>query len=175
MPDSLGLDGTRSRELPCHPPFAQFIRAELIPWIKDLYPITSDPSRNIAAGFSYGGLAAAYLAFRHPDVFGNFISLSGSFYWKPKDDPEPGWLISQFAEQPLRDLKYFIAAGLLETFKPFGGPSVLEAGRKMVSVLKAKGYQGRFIEFNGGHNEVCWRGLIPDALHFLGGNRDAKT
>ncbi|WP_338148761.1 alpha/beta hydrolase-fold protein [Pseudomonas lundensis] len=33
----------------------------------------------MAAGSSYGGLASAWLGLKHPELFGNVLSLSGSY------------------------------------------------------------------------------------------------
>ena len=44
--------------------------------------------RTVLAGSSYGGLAATTVAMRHPEVFGNVLSMSGSFWWSPPGTPE---------------------------------------------------------------------------------------
>jgi len=38
-------------------------------------------------GSSPGGLAATYAAYRHPEMFGNVLSQSGSYWWTPPTDP----------------------------------------------------------------------------------------
>jgi enterochelin esterase family protein len=53
--------GVRSRELPCYPPFADFVTQELLPWLTQHYHITPDPAQRIVGGFSFGGLAAAFI------------------------------------------------------------------------------------------------------------------
>src|SRR5581483_2449268 len=63
LPDSLNGE-TRSRELPCHQPFVDFLTQELMPWVHEHYHVTSDPARSIVAGSSYGGLAAAFVGLR---------------------------------------------------------------------------------------------------------------
>ncbi len=67
----------RKLELPCYPPFGDFLATELVPWVRENYRATSDPARTIAAGSSYGGLAAVFAGLRHPEVFGNVLSISG--------------------------------------------------------------------------------------------------
>ncbi len=74
----------RNRELPCNPSFVDFLVQELPPWVRERYHVTTDPAKTIVAGQSYGGLAAAYAGFCHSDVFGNALSQSGSFWWKPE-------------------------------------------------------------------------------------------
>src|SRR5262249_28260586 len=71
----------RSRELPCHPPLVDCLAEELLPWLEQHYHITADPARRIVGGASYGGLAAAFVGFERPDLFGNVLAQSGSFWW----------------------------------------------------------------------------------------------
>jgi enterochelin esterase-like enzyme len=77
----------RSVELPCNPAFADFLANELVPWVRRLYNVTSDPRQVTIGGSSYGGLAATYAAYRHPEMFGNVLSQSGSYWWTPPTDP----------------------------------------------------------------------------------------
>lgn len=59
----------RSTELPCNPQFADFLSTELVPWLRSLYNVTSDPKQVTIGGSSYGGLAATYAAYRSPGCF----------------------------------------------------------------------------------------------------------
>lgn len=81
----------RNRELPCFSPFIEFVTDELIPWVREQFEVTSDREETFVCGSSYGGLAAVYAGLLRPDVFGNVISQSGSFYWSPDGDSEPEW------------------------------------------------------------------------------------
>jgi enterochelin esterase family protein len=60
--------------------FARFLADEAMPWLRKSWRVTSDPRRVFVTGSSAGGLAAAYVAFRRPDVFGNILSQSGAFW-----------------------------------------------------------------------------------------------
>jgi hypothetical protein len=75
----------RAKELPPHSPaFGQMLSTELMPWLYAQQPaLARDASQVTVAGSSYGGLAAAYLAWSHPESFGKVLSLSGSFWWSP--------------------------------------------------------------------------------------------
>lgn len=166
---------TRNRELPCNPAFSDFLVQELMPWVHQRFHVTAQPSRTVLGGASYGGLAAAYAAFRHPDVFGKILSQSGSFGWKPQGDSEYEWLTRQFVASPRLNLSFYLEAGLLETGTDSGAdsgaePSDLIAARHMRDVLLAKGYPVRYSEYNGGHNAVCWQGSLADGLLALLGN-----
>jgi enterochelin esterase-like enzyme len=167
MSDSLNRE-TRNRELPCHPPFADFLVRELLPWARARYHITDDPARTIVSGASYGGLAAAFAGLRHPEVFGNVLSQSGAFWWMPDDDEEDEWLARQFVDSPTLPLDFYFDVGLLENGYN-NGPSQRCANRHMRDVLRAKGYPVHFVEYNGGHDYVCWRGTLADGLLALVG------
>lgn len=54
-----------------------FIADELVKYIDNKYPTAARPSQRAITGLSMGGHGALYLAFRHPDVFGNAGSMSG--------------------------------------------------------------------------------------------------
>jgi enterochelin esterase family protein len=80
----------RRDELPCNPRYADFLANELMPWARQNYYATAQPERTIVAGSSFGGLASVFAGLKHPEVFGNVISLSGSFWWKPEGDAQGG-------------------------------------------------------------------------------------
>ncbi|SQC93013.1 Ferric enterobactin esterase [Cedecea neteri] len=68
------LDGERrEKELPPNPDFADFMAEELVPWLNH-QGISTPARKTIVAGSSYGGLASAWVALRHPEVFGNVLS-----------------------------------------------------------------------------------------------------
>ena len=75
----------RNFELWCNPLFARFVAEELVPWLRDRYPLRTGPSNAVVGGFSLGGLAAGYTAMRYPETFGNVLAQSGAF-WRPVSD-----------------------------------------------------------------------------------------
>jgi enterochelin esterase-like enzyme len=159
----------RNEELPCNPRFADFLAQELLPWVGPTYHVTADPARTVVAGSSYGGLAAAYAAFRHPERIGNVLALSGSFWWGPGGPAEPEWLTRQFVERSLLPIRFFLEVGLLEG-PEYGTPDQLAANRHLRDVLRARGYRVRYQEFNGGHDYLCWRGALAYGLVALLGD-----
>lgn len=155
----------RDRELQCHPPFVSFLAQELLPWVRERYHVTSDSAHTIVAGQSYGGLAAAYAALRHPQMFGNVLSQSGSFWWRPDGEGEHEWLARQYADAPTLPLRFYLEVGLLEcSGTPGGGPDQVVANRHLCTVLRAKGCPVHYAEYNGGHDYLCWRGTLGDGL-----------
>ncbi|CAM5452935.1 enterochelin esterase [Streptomyces californicus] len=48
---------------------------------------------------------------------------------------------------------------------------LLGENRRLRNVLRARGYDVRYGEFNGGHDYACWRGGLADGLVDLLGGR----
>lgn len=66
----------RNNELICNKTFSDFVADEVMPWALEHYNITEEPSKNVIAGFSLGGLTASFLGLTHSDIFGNvFLNL----------------------------------------------------------------------------------------------------
>jgi len=173
---------TRNRDLACSGPFADFLAKELVTWARGNFNVSADPAQTVVSGFSLGGLAAAYCGLRHPEVFGNVLSQSGSFWhfdgWKESTDlfernifTDSGWLTRQFAKSPRLPLRFFMEVGMLEQGIPIN--MVLE-NRRLHDVLVAKGYPVTYSEYNGGHDMLCWRGSLADGLIALVGRQKEK-
>jgi enterochelin esterase-like enzyme len=169
----------RSRELPCNPVFADFLNFELVPWVRRVFNVTTDPQRTVVGGSSYGGLAAAYAGLRHPETFGNVLSQSGAYWWTPprNDNPddfdpnaEPNWLANQYIMSPRLPLRFYIDAGSDEIDVTGHGSAILVPNRHMRDVLLAKGYEVHYQEFIGGHDYLSWRGTLADGLIVLTGS-----
>lgn len=60
-------------------PYQTFVVGELLPWIREHYPVSFDPSHTALMGSSMGGLVSFALAANHPDLFGNTACLSPWF------------------------------------------------------------------------------------------------
>lgn len=97
----------------------------------------------------------------HPEVFGNVLSQSGAYQYRP-DDPER--LIRRFATRARLPLRFYLEAGLLEVNET---PSLLHENRHLRDVLEAKGYEVIYSEFNGRHDHIDWRGSLSSGLMAL--------
>lgn len=164
----------RDKELGCSKPFADFLADELMPWMRKNYHVGSEASHVIIGGASRGGLMAAYCAFRHPEVFGNVLSMSGSYWWSPGADEgafladvEPGWLSRQYVESRRLPIRFFLSAGRFETGYPV---NLLAENRRYRDVLLAKGYSVEYNEYNCGHAFPCWYKPLVDGLIELTGS-----
>jgi hypothetical protein len=164
----------RWRELSCNSAYAVFLAQEIVPWARANYHATDRPEQTIIGGVSLGGLAAAFVGFKHPEVFGNVLSQSGSFWWKPDEEKDWEWLTHQFAAGPRLPLRFSFEAGLLENTtggppgRPFP-PPMLVTNRNLRDTLQSKGYSVHYTEFNGNHTLFNWRGTLASHLIALVG------
>jgi len=174
-------------DLVANPEFADFMATELVPWVRSHYNVTKDPKQTVVTGYSAGGLAAAYVALRRSEVFGNVLSQSGAFWWSfehnggvcgprcpdsggtgadnSKDATTEGnFMVKQFLASPKLPLRFYLAAGTFEIDREGGGGGILESTRHLRDVLLAKGYQVHYQQFVGGHDGLSWRGTLADGL-----------
>jgi enterochelin esterase family protein len=176
--------GMRGAELPCNPAFAEFLNSELIPWLRRNYNVSRDPQRVTIGGSSYGGLAATCAAYRHPETFGNVLSQSGSYWWTPPPDPskpdtfapdDQDYVARLFVDSPKLPLRFYLDAGSREFDRDVNGSSILVTNRHLRDVLRAKGYEVFYQEFQGAHDYLSWRGTIADGLILLVGQSAGQT
>jgi enterochelin esterase-like enzyme len=171
----------RDVEFPPNDDFQKYVGTELIPELRRHYRLSHDPRKNMVMGASYGGLAATYTAFEHPDIFGKVLSQSGSYGWAPSPGGESfgriagagnaslgripsadsAWLIRQIAEAPRKPIRFYLDAGLWE------GGGMVSSNRLMRSVLVGKGYDVKYREAPGTHHAYYWMLRLPDALASL--------
>jgi enterochelin esterase family protein len=137
----------RARELACNEDFGAFVATELIPWAQERYHAGKTASDVVVAGSSFGGLAAAFVALRHPRVIGNVLSQSGNFAWAPDRivgpnldaTTEGGWLIKEYIGRPSEPVRFYLDAGVFEADRFAAGDAILESTRHFRDVLRAKG------------------------------------
>jgi enterochelin esterase-like enzyme len=160
----LNSQKTRTRDLVCSPQFAEFLTEELVPWVRERYNVSEAPSDTIVAGSSYGGLCAAFVAWKHPAVFGNVLSQSGSFRHFPGPErdvvpyaEETGWLTRQFVTTPGLKTRFYLQVGRFEA-------RLISEHRRLRDVLEAKGCFCSYSEVSGGHDYLTWRACFPDGL-----------
>jgi enterochelin esterase family protein len=170
----LNSQGTRNDDLQPNAKFEQFVGTELVPWIRDRYRISKDPRFNVVAGSSFGGLAAAYTAFVHPEIFGNVLSQSGSFWWSPaylqdvSPSPNAGWMVKQFAESAHLPLRFYMSVGSWES------AGTLSNNRVLHSVLIGKGNEVSYKEVVSGHNYANFQQSYPEGVIALLGDKPRR-
>jgi enterochelin esterase family protein len=166
-------------ELSCNPAYADFLAQEIVPWARANYHATDRPDQTIIGGTSLGGLQAACVGLKHAAVFGNVLSQSGDFKWKPDGEKEWEWLNRQFAASPRLPLRFSFEAGLMEgtwwwrdlvlqqpNAPPANSidPTLLATNRNLRDTLLSKGYSVHYTEFNGNHGLFNWRGTLASHL-----------
>ena len=152
LPDSVDF-ATRARELPCNEGFVDFLADDLVPWARAGLP--ADPRRTVIAGKSYGGLASVFAGLRRPEVFGNVIAQSGSFWWAPPGE-SPEWLLRQVdGDVPVR---FCLDVGLQE------GDWMIPQTKRLAAALTPYAEDVLYREYNGGHDLTCWLAELPAEL-----------
>ena len=164
----------RGRELTGSSQFVTFLSDELVPFLRKNYAVTSDPARTVVGGASLGGLAASYTALRKPQIFGNVLSQSGSYWWISPDDHQPKDPVREFRSSPHLSIRFYVEVGALEDYPDPSHPSQLKSNRDFCEVLQAKGYDLKYFEFNGRHEFVNWEASLPEALVLLLGTKKTE-
>jgi len=152
----------RDKELSCDDTFGDMIVKELLPWIRNNYNISSQADEAIIGGLSLGGLTASYLGLKHSEVFGNVLSQSGSYWYKPKDYDgyEPDcWISTEFKTIDKLPLKFYLNVGVLEHKEGMIGTNNI-----LKDVLIEKGYDVYFEYFNSGHDYLSWGETLANGL-----------
>jgi enterochelin esterase-like enzyme len=93
-------------------------------------------------GASMGGLMAFYASLRAPQVFGRVLSQSAAC-----DQDYVLWDLIRHG--PTRPLTIWMDVGRYEW--------LLDANRRLHALLREKGYDVTYREYNGGHNSASWR------------------
>jgi enterochelin esterase-like enzyme len=158
------------------PASADFVAAELLPWLRQRLHVTEDPARVIVGGASAGGHWAACVALQHPEAVGNVIAQSGAF-WRGLGRDAAWWSDRAHAGEregarslcAARDsvpLRFRLIVGRIEEGTAFdpGRVSMLEASRRLREALVAKGADVTLVESAGGHDPFNWEATLPDAL-----------
>jgi enterochelin esterase family protein len=183
----LGMD--RALEMTCNPDLVSALSDELLPLLQRRYWIDSQPASTVIAGWSFGGLAAAYIGFERSDLFGNALASSPAMWWGYADDDtrfrldedshaiwlagnaEPEWLTRQYASGALRPLRLWVDVGCIEVNPLFpmlaNGLDYRTAVRHFRDVLLAKNYEFDYYEAPGGHDWVTFRRNVVRGLQAL--------
>lgn len=163
--------GNRNEELMCNETFVDSLALDIMPWVKTNFNISDKPEDIIIGGFSLGGLFAAYVGLKYPNIFGNVLSQSGSFFWSANAPKETNWIISKYKEAEVLPMKFFINVGVLENmdYPPYS--SMIDINKEMRDVLiERKNTIVKYEEFKSGHDYLSWGETLSNGLMFLLGN-----
>jgi enterochelin esterase-like enzyme len=151
----IGTRENRERDLVFSDAFVKFTAEEVLPFVVSLRKLSVTAKTTLVSGVSLGGLTAAYAAQRRPEVFGNVLSQSGAF-WRKKPDTTTeidgrGWFPDHVASEKATKVRYYLEVGRFEA------PSMVENNQRLRDILKAKGNEVTYDEYNGGHDHLNWR------------------
>lgn len=165
-----GVDITeRPAEITNRAKFADFVSRDLMPALAKKLGGIPKTSHVTIAGFSFGGVSAAYVAFRHPELFGNVLAQSGAFWRGPEGASEPEeWLTEQLREKPRLPIRFYIEVGEQETQIAPNGVVFIDANRHLRDVLAAKKYTFEYVEVpNAVHHPDHWREALGAGITYL--------
>jgi enterochelin esterase-like enzyme len=162
-------EGQRDMELGANERYVEFLATELLPRIREKYRLAASPRGNVVAGSSLGGFAAAFVAYRHPELFGNVLSQSGAFMYGTRGGAASETLTREIEAAPRREVAFYLEAGIYEQTRVENGVDLLTSNRHLRDVLRAKGYKLAYDEFAGGHSDLNWRsGFARGMLELVG-------
>ncbi len=149
--------------------FDRFVTANLLPWLRGKLSRFPEPKDVVIAGFSVGGLTAAFVAYRHPEVFGKVLAQSGAFWRGPEGSNEPAeWLTNELRKAPRLPLRFYIEVGSEETRRTPNGIIFVEANRHLRDVLAMKKYVFRYSEVPRNiHDPEHLRPTLPAGIVYL--------
>jgi len=158
------IDSTENRmkELKCSDSFGEVIVKELIPWARQNYNISSNPKDAIICGLSLGGLTASYLGLNYSKIFGNILSQSGSYWYRPESYSsviDDCWMSSNFKKIDKLHLKFYLSIGVLET-----KDKIIDTNINLKDTLTSKGYNVEFQWFKSGHDYLSWGENLANGL-----------
>lgn len=162
-------DEQRDAELNQNEHYIAFLATELVPCLRAKYRISASPAGNVVAGSSLGGLAAAFVANRHPELFGNVPSQSGAFMFGAPGEQTGERMKREIETAPRRAVAFYLEAGIYEVGRFENGVDLLTSNRHLRDVLRAKGYRVTYDEYAGGHSDLNWRSGFARGLLALVG------
>ena len=127
----------RREEYRMHEGYRRFMTEELVPFIDESYRTLTEPSERATLGASRGGLAAADLAYSHPEMFGFAAALTPA--------TRPTNFNEVIASNPARPVRFFLMVGLYDTRWANDGFELRDA-------LVEGGYDFAYVEVPEGHN-----------------------
>ncbi len=172
----------------------EFVISELLPFLRDTYHASSDPSEVYFAGFSLGALSALDIAWSEPEIFGGAGVFSGALWWRWSDvsphDPDADRIMHDIIRTDNRhhrpnDQFFWFQAGTKDEDEDRNNNGVIDAIDDTLSCIEAileRGYsteQVRYLEIQDGtHDPETWGKAMPDFLdwifHRIGGGMETK-
>lgn len=165
---SAGL-ADRTLELSCNADHAQLLATELIPALRERYPVDRSPAATVLGGASLGGLQSMYTAMEYPELIGNVLSVSGSYWYGTERDGTPEWLTRRLAVAPRPPVRVYQQIGRLEDAPLALSPGVshLVANRHLRDMARAKGLDLTYEELTTAHDVAAFRVALMRGMETL--------
>jgi len=156
--------------------YADFIVTGVKPFVDARYPTRTDAAGTAVLGSSMGGLVSLYLAWRHPDVFGAGLSMSGTLGWGQMGSDNDR-ILELYQQSPPTSAWIYLDSG---GDGPCPGGSdnycvTLELRELLVELgwIDGEDLVWRFAQ-GASHDEAAWADRLPVALSDLGAWLDAS-
>jgi enterochelin esterase family protein len=145
---------------------ARHIMEELLPVLRQRYPLADTPATRGLMGASFGAVASLHTAWRYPGTFDRLVLQSGSFAFSdlghhkrgPVFDPVVKFMNAFRGEPGTPAQRMYLSCGIYE--------SLIYENRSILPLLTAQGIDVRFEEARDAHNWVNWRDRLQAALSF---------
>lgn len=158
-------------EYNCNVQFTEFLAQDFLKHLKchDQLNISSEPSATTIVGLSASGLAAIYAGLTYPTIFGNVIAQSASLEMKLLTDIKAliknsgthastahfVFNMGTFEKTPI-ELQF--RDGTVQALSSY------DANLYAFELMVREGMPADWIEFVGGHNDICWRECLPEQI-----------
>jgi enterochelin esterase-like enzyme len=162
MPSFVGVfipPKDRMREYKMDPRYAEFVAKTVVSTIERKFPFTGGSREKRALiGPSLGGLITLYTALKHPDVFGNAASQSGSLWYK---EGALNQELGKIVENPSVKLKIFMDVG---TYEP---EEMATFNRLGFAAAKRAGHDVTYKEYPSTHDWFSWRNRLQETFRYF--------
>jgi enterochelin esterase family protein len=143
--------------------YASFLADEILPLIRTYVRVTEDAEGRGLGGLSSGANCAVVSAWERPDQFRKVFAAVGSF---PTRVRGVEGLPPRMAREDRKPIRMFLQDSARDYSAIEWGYGA-ERERELLRVLRAKGYDFRFVFGEGTHFSLQWLSILPDALRWL--------
>jgi enterochelin esterase family protein len=141
----------RTKEYWASDDYARFLAIEVVPAIDKQYNTIKNRDGRAVLGASLGGITSVWVGLKYPEVFARIGGQSSSFW---VDDERVAHELSKLDAAKTKYTFYF-DDGALEG---------ADDSRRVVAMLRAKGFPVTYAEGETGHNWTSWRDRLADAF-----------
>ncbi len=143
----------RTREYTLNEDYARFIATSLVPEVEQKLGASVSRTQRVLVGPSLGGLISFFTVLKYPEVFGNVVTQSGSFWW------DEGRIATMLAAMTsVTTFRAFNSVGFYETLP------MNEFNDKVAQESKRLGIQMTYRKPPGLHNWITWRNELSGVL-----------